>query len=255
MLRGQGQGRLEAVGPDHLQDRPEDFVLIALHARRDPVEEGGADEEAGLIALQAEIAAIDDQFGALVHPGLDVVGHPLAVGGVDHRAIVGTLVGGDPHLERADLGDQLLAQGVGSALAHGHHHGQSHAALPGRAEGGAREVAHHLVQVRIRQDDAVVLGAAHGLDPLSGRCPPGIDVLGDVRRAHEADGSDLGVVEDGVHHDLVALDDVEHALQVQAQLRARLHEQLGEADRDGGITFRRLEDEGVADGEGDPRHP
>ncbi|MFN7303103.1 MAG: aldehyde dehydrogenase family protein, partial [Phenylobacterium sp.] len=36
-------------------------------------------------------------------------------------------------------------QGLGCALAHRHHHGQGHAALTRGAEGGAGDVAHHLI--------------------------------------------------------------------------------------------------------------
>ena len=42
------------------------------------VEEGRADEEAFLVALQREAAAVDDQLGALVDAHLDVMLDPLA---------------------------------------------------------------------------------------------------------------------------------------------------------------------------------
>jgi hypothetical protein len=77
-----------------------------------------------------------------------------------------------------------------------------------------------------------------------------VDVMGDVRRADEADGVDQRVGQDGVDRGLVAMDDVQHA-----GGGARLHHQLAEADRHRRIALRRFEDEGVADGDGDAEHP
>ncbi len=65
--------------------------------------------------------------------------------------------------------DQLLAQGDGGFLADRNNDRQRHATLSRRTESGAGEVVHHLVQIGVRHDDAVVLGAAHGLHPLPGR--------------------------------------------------------------------------------------
>ena len=45
-------------------------------------------------------------------------------------------------------------------------------------------------------------------------------------------------------------DDVQHALG-----RTRLHHQFAQTHRQRGITLRRLQDEGVADGDGDAEHP
>ena len=67
------------LGADDLQHRAEDLLLVGAHLRRHPVEQGRADEEAVLIALELEVAAVDDQLRALLRAQLDVVGHPLAV--------------------------------------------------------------------------------------------------------------------------------------------------------------------------------
>jgi len=77
----------------------------------------------------------------------------------------------------------------------------------------------------------VVLGPAHRLDALSRRCAARIDVVGDVGGADEAHGLDVRVVEDGVHRDLVAMDDVQHTLG-----RASLHHQLAQAGTDGSFS-------------------
>ena len=71
-----------------------------------------------------------------------------------------------------------------------------------------------------------------------------IDVVGDRRRADEADGLDVGIVEDGVDHFLVAVDDVE-----DAGRQAGLDEQFGDAHRHARIALGRLQDEGVAAGD------
>ncbi len=74
-----------------------------------------------------------------------------------------------PTFRRLDFRQQAFAQFVGGLLADRHHHRQRHAALAGRAVGRADEILHHLVHVGIGQDDAVVLGAAHGLHALAVR--------------------------------------------------------------------------------------
>jgi hypothetical protein len=96
----------------------------------------------------------------------------------------------------------------------------------------------------------VVLGPAHGLDALAVGPGPLEHRLGDVGAADEADGLDGGVVEDGLDAVLVAVHDVE-----DARRQAGLHHQLGQAHRHGRIALGRLEDEGVAAGDGRTHHP
>src|SRR5438270_8153684 len=62
MLRRQAHGLLEILRPHHLQDRPENLVLVALHPRLHMVEEGRTDEEAFLMPLEHEAAAVDHQL-------------------------------------------------------------------------------------------------------------------------------------------------------------------------------------------------
>jgi hypothetical protein len=125
--------------------------------------------------------------------------------------------------------DQLLAQLSAVFSPTGTTTGQRHAALAGRAEGGAGEVVDHLVEVGVGHDDAVVLGAAERLHALPVRGAAAVDVLRDVGRADEADRLDVGIVEDRVDHLLVAVDDVEDAVG-----QARFLHQLGEAHRHDG---------------------
>src|SRR3546814_3814881 len=80
-----------------------------------------------------------------------------------------------------------------------------------RAEGGAGQVVHHLVEVGVGHDDAVILGPAHRLYPLAVRDAAVVDIMRNVRRADEADRADVGMVENRVDHFLVAVDDLQNA--------------------------------------------
>ena len=141
------------------------------------VEQGRAEEEALLMALQREAAPVEHQFGAFVDAQLDIVLDLLLVRGGDHRAVLGVGIGRDADPQALDLGKQLLAQALGGFLADRHHHRQGHAALAGRAVGRADDVGDRLVEIGVGQDDAVVLGAAHGLDALAVRGAAPIDIL------------------------------------------------------------------------------
>ena len=205
------------------------------------VDQRRADEEALLVALQAEPAAVDDELGAFVLGGVDPRLDPRLVLGGDHRAVMRVAVGRDADAQRLDRRDQLLAQPFGGVLAHRHHHRQRHAALAGRAERRAGEIVDHLVEIGVGHDDAVVLGPAHRLHALARGDPALVDVMRDVGRADEADRGDVRMVEDRVDHLLVAVDHLQQALG-----RAGLEEQLGEPHRHARVALARLEDEGVA---------
>ncbi len=79
--------------------------------RRHVVEQGRADEEAVLVTLQREAAAVDDQLGAFIDAHLDVALDRAPCGRADHRAVVGLVIGATPDRKAADRRDQLLAQG------------------------------------------------------------------------------------------------------------------------------------------------
>ena len=166
-----------------------------------------------------------------------------------------SLIAGHPDLQCLHLGDHPFAERRGGLLANGNDHGQGHAALPRRSERRAGEVLDHEVEVGVGQDDGVVLGPAHGLDAFarSGAAP--VDVVGDVRRADEADRRDARVVEDGIHRLDVAVHNVEHSRDLDPGLGARLHEQFGEVDGEARVLFGGLENEGVAAGDGHAEHP
>src|SRR5664280_3644174 len=92
-------------------------------------------------------------------------------------------------------------------VAHGDNGCDGHAALSGRVVTRRhRRVGGHL-DVRVGQDEHVVLRAAEGLDALAVPCRGLVDVSGDRRAPDEADRRDVRVLKDPVHGHLVALDD------------------------------------------------
>ena len=96
----------------------------------------------------------------------------------------------------------------------------------------------------------MVLRAAERLHALPVRRAVRVDVARDRGRTHEAHRPDVGVLEDPVHRDLVALDDVEHAVG-----QPGVREQLREHERRARVLLGGLEDEGVAAGHRVRAHP
>ena len=87
----------------------------------------------------------------------------------------------------------------------------------------------------------MVLGAAKALHALAVGAAAGIDIFGDRGRADKADGHDLGMIEDRVNRALVTIDHLKDAIR-----RAGFAHQFSQHQRHGRVTFRRLEDEGIA---------
>ena len=110
-----------------------------------------------------------------------------------------------------DLGCERLDEPVCGLLADGHGDRDCHAALTRGAEACSHQRVDGLVHVGVRHDDHVILGAAQGLHAFARRGTPPIDVLSDGRRADEAHGLDVGMVEYSVDGFFVAVNDVEHA--------------------------------------------
>lgn len=193
------------------------------------------------MALEHEVAPVDDELRALVDAGLDVVVHPLARLGGDQRAEVGVRVVTAADLQLSDAFGELGDERIGGLLADRHGDGDRHAALTGGAVAGADEGVRHLVHVGVGHDDRVVLGAAEALGALAVGGGGLVDVLGDRGGADEADGLDALVGEQHVDDGLVAVDDVEHA-----GGQPGLDEQLGQAQRHGRVALGRLEHERVS---------
>src|SRR3546814_2374682 len=67
MLAGKRQRLLKIVGANHLENRTENFFLVAFHVGFDMVEQRRPYKEAILMALQLEAATVDDQFSAFIN--------------------------------------------------------------------------------------------------------------------------------------------------------------------------------------------
>ena len=214
---------------------------------RDVVEQRDAEEEA--VALRRGLAAVDDDRRALLGAALDVRGDLVAVLPRDERAHLDAFLEAvsDLDLRQAQLDrlDELVAR-----VADRDDLRDRHAALAGRAVGGAHGRVGGHVDVGVREDDHVVLRPAERLHALAVLRPGLVDVARDRGRADEADGADILVLEDRVDRDLVAVHDVEDAVG-----QAGLLEQLGGPDRCGRILLGRLQHERVAARERRPPHP
>ncbi len=117
-----------------------------------------------------------------------------------------------PDAQFLDPFGQLGNQGVGGLLSHGNRNGNCHAAFAGGTVPGADQGVGSHVQIGVGHDHHVVLRTAKALGTLSVRGGGGVDVLGDRRRTHKADGLDPGIFQECVHGFLVAVDDVEDAI-------------------------------------------
>ncbi len=179
------------------------------------------------------------------HIGGDLV----AVLARDQRAHLGVGVGAvsdDEAAEAAfDGGDERVAD-----LADGDEHADGHATLAGRAVRGGDGGVCGRFDVCVFEHDHVVLRAAECLDALAVGARSLVDRLGDRGGSDEADGVDVGAVEDGVDGDLVTVHDVEHAGR-----QPGLEEQPGKEDRRGRVLLARLEHDGVAARDGAGDHP
>ena len=96
----------------------------------------------------------------------------------------------------------------------------------------------------------MVFRATESLHALAGLRAVLVDVARDRRRAHKGDRLDVGVLEDGVDGDLVALDHVEHAVG-----QARLLEQFGQVEGGRWILLGWLQDEAITAGDRVGEHP
>ena len=131
-----------------------------------------------------------------------------------------------------------------------HRHADRHAALAGRAIGGADQRVDRLLDVGVGHHHHVVLRAAQRLHALAVVRAGLVDVLGDRGRSDKTQCLDVRMGQQRIDRDLVALDDVEHA-----RRQPGLGQQLGHEHRARGIALAGLEDEGVAAGDGHGVHP
>ena len=242
---------LVGVGAHDHQDGPEHLLAVHPQAAVHLVQDRRAQPEAVgvLLPRRAVAAPVEDHPCPRLLGVRDPLLDALERGARDDGPHLRLGIRSRPHDDLLgaglDGGDQFLLD-----AADGDDHRQGHAALARRAEGPGADVLGGELDVRVRHDDRVVVGAAQGLDAFAvGRAR----VLDDVRHrrgADEADRVDAVVGEDLAHQRPVARDDVEEAVG-----QARLLVQAGDAERGGGHQGGDLEDEGVARGQRDRVHP
>ena len=202
------------------------------------------------MALQRKAAAIDHDLAAFSFARGDPAFDVRLVRGRNHRAVMAIIVGRDADAQLLDRRDQLGLEALCRLVTHRHDHRQRHAALARRTEGSAREIVDDLIEIGIGHHDAVVLGTAHCLHALSGSNAAVVDVVRNIGRADEAHRADGRVIEDRIDHFLVAVDDLADALG-----QTGFEEQFSKAHRHRRIALGRLDDEGIAGGDGDACHP
>lgn len=150
----------------------------------------------------------------------------------DDRAHIGLLVHIGSDAQALDHRRQLVDEAVCGFLADRDGDRDRHAALAGRAVAGADQRIGGLVEIGIRHDDHMVLGAAEALGALAVHRRSAIDVAGDRGRADEGDGGDIRMRQDSVDRALVAIDNVE-----DTRRQPGLDHQFGKADRYGRIAL------------------
>ena len=209
----------------------------------------------------AELAGVDQLDGLRVVGGLDDAQHRpedllLVDGGIERD--LGDDRGTDPEavlvepvadLDLRAIGGDELGQLFPDATDRDDD-GQRHAALTGRTEGRRGDVLGSELQVRVGQDDGVVVCAAESLDALA---VGDAGVLDDVRHrggADEGDRVDARVGQDIGDQVAVTSQHVEHAVGQPGFLV-----EAGDDQRRGGGRGGGLQDERVAGGDGDGVHP
>ncbi len=145
---------------------------------------------------------------------------------------------------------QLGHQRIGGLVPHHHGHRDRHAALTRSPISSPHQGGDRLIEVRIRHHHHVVLGAAQRLHPFAVGRGGGIDVLGDGGGADKRHSTHSRVGQQHIHHLLVTVHHVEHAVR-----QTGLLEQLGHPQREGGILLGGFENKGIAAGDGDREHP
>ena len=240
---------LVAARAHHGQHRPEDLVAVAVHLRRDVVDQRDAEEEAVGHAVEAVLAAVLDDRRALLLSRGEVARDLVAMLARDEGAHLGLGFEAVADLHQRQPPPDGVDERVGD-VADGHDHRDRHAALTGGSVGGGnRRVGRH-VEVRVGQHHHVVLGTAQRLHALPVGRTRRVDVLRDGCGSDETDRPDARVLEQAVHHDLVAVDHVEDAIG-----QARLLQELRDVHRCPRILLGRLQDERVPARDGVGEHP
>ena len=99
----------------------------------------------------------------------------------------------------------------------------------------AQQQPDRLVHIGIRHHDHMIFCAAKALNALTIRASARIDIFGNRRRADEADGHDIAMVQNTIDGLLIPVHDIKDTIR-----QTSLAHQFSEHYRDGRITLRRL---------------
>ncbi|CQA10038.1 Uncharacterised protein [Mycobacteroides abscessus] len=175
------------------------------------VEKRCTDEESVLMAVDGEVTAVENQLGTFGDPDVDVVTHALEGIGADQWSEVGAGIQRWPDHELAGTLGQSVDEALRGGLTHRDRDRDRHAALAGRAVSGTDQRVDGLVDIGVRHDDHVVLGAAKALGAFTIGGGGLVDVLRNGGRSDESDRGDTRIVQQCVHGGLVPVDNVEDA--------------------------------------------
>ena len=135
--------------------------------------------------------AIDGQGGAFADGGIEMAGDTIPMLARDQRAHFAGRLRAGANLDAGDAFPNGVDERAGD-IADGEHDRDGHAALAGRAvAGGDSGIGSH-GDVRIGQDQHMILCAAKCLHALAVARGVLIDVAGNGRGTDEADGADAG---------------------------------------------------------------
>ena len=146
---------------------------------------GGIDEAAAFEALDHGVAAVEHGVAALADAPADHLLDAVAAARRDHGAHLHALVEAVADAQRARRLDDGVPEPV-VRFAHRDGDGDGEAALAGASEGAVADDARGHVDVGVRQDDDVVLGAGLALHALAVRRGRRVDVAGDGRASRRS---------------------------------------------------------------------
>src|SRR5690606_29495804 len=248
-LNGAGQVRYAYAA----QHRAEDFILIDAHLGGDMIEQGAAHPEAVLATLTGfgavKVTAVHQQFGAFLHTFVDAAADAFACLLRHDGAHFGGGVSAVQNLQAASAFFQLGQDALGR-VTHQHGYRDGHATFACRAVGGTDQGVHGQVDVGVRHDDQVILGAAQSLDALATDSAHFINTVGNRGGTHKGHGLHVLVVDQGLNCVFVTLHHVEYAIG-----QTGFFQQLGNEQAGAGVDRAGFQHKGVTRGDGNGEHP
>ncbi len=205
---------------DQTEHGTEDFRVGKLAVGGQTVQNRGSDEISGFVFGDFGVATIEDGPRALTDTRGDQRFDALLALPGDDRAHLDSSVEAIADANRRSCVGDGIAEGF-LGFADRDSHGNSKAAL---ARATKRAVANDLrgeFHVRVGQYDDVIFCATltlHAFAAGSGSC---VNMPGNWRRADKADGTDLGMVAQGIDHFFPAVDEVHDTFR-QASLFQKL---------------------------------